>query len=428
MNLHQLQRFVSRTLFALMVIFLFTVNSSSIAKELFTYPAEFERHDSIWLAWPTYENKVGKPSEPVIMDIIRELDSFVRVDLMVQDSVELEKVKKMLSDNDVPQSHVTFRIIPHGDIWLRDMGPIFLKSNMGNLKIADFQFNTWGYENSSSTNSRLEEKVDRLVAKELGIPTIKSSLISEGGNREVNGKGTMILCEAVEKHRNPEMTRDDIEDELKRVLGQKKIIWLKKGLAEDELTFKGQLPGNVFTAITTGGHVDTFCRFVNDSTVLLAEITEKERDTDPLMAISHANMQENYDILRQATDQDGRPFTIIRMPSPPPLYESVQAGDGVFDYIQPLDYQDGTVISPDDTIKIVLPAGYLNYIVTNGIVIAQTYWKPERAMSIKEKDERVLQILGESFPGRKVVGINAESVHIGGGGIHCISQQQPGVD
>ena len=119
-------------------------------------------------------------------------------------------------------------------------------------------------------HAMMEEQVDRLIARELNIEIIRSSLISEGGNHEFNGKGTMLLTEAVEMHRNPHLTRLEIENEFKRVFNLKKIIWLPEGVADDELSFRGTLPGKVFTVITTGGHIDEYARFVDSSTILLA--------------------------------------------------------------------------------------------------------------------------------------------------------------
>ena len=283
----------------------------------------------------------------------------------------------------------------------------------------------WGYESPDSPNSRLEEAVDRHVAELLGLEVEKSTLISEGGSREFNGKGVMIAVEAVELQRNPGWTLEAMDEEFRRTLGVSKVIWLAEGMAEDELTFRGRLPGGVYTVITTGGHVDEFARFADAETILLAEITEEERRTDPIAAISHERLEESFRRLSAATDQDGNPFRIVRVPAPDSLFDSMRAGDGVFDYIQPLEYEDGSSIAPDDEIKVVAAASYLNFQVTNGLVLAQKYWKPGMPESLREKDERALAILGEVFPGREVLPLDAMAVNLGGGGIHCILQQEP---
>jgi agmatine deiminase len=362
-----------------------------------------------------------------VVGLIKEIAPFVPVDLMVQDDAEFEAtVKAQLDAAGVPLDRVRAHAIPHNDVWIRDMGPIFLTDGKGGLKIADFKFNMWGYEEVTSDNSLAEEKVDRLVAERLGLTTTTSTLISEGGNREVNGRGVLMATKAVEVQRNPSLTLEQIEAELKRVLGQKKVIWLEQGVADDDLTFRGPLPGGYFTVITTGGHIDEFARFADEDTILLAEVSKEQRDDDPIAAMTYDRLRVNEEILKKATDQDGKPFEIVRVPVPDKLFETMKAGDGVFDYVQSLSFDDGTVIAPDAVIDVVLPASYLNYIITNGLVIYQTYWQPGRDESMRLNDEKAKEILEKTFsPQRKVVGINAENVNLGGGGIHCISQQQP---
>ena len=394
--------------------------------EFFAFPAEFETHRALWMAWPTYENKRGLPTEPLLLEIIRAVEGGVAIELLAQDEEQAGAIRDRFAQEEIPDEHVTIHAVPHGDIWMRDMGPIFLRGDRGGLRIADFGFNMWGYESPESANSRLEEAVDRQVADFLDLEVVKSPLISEGGSREFNGRGVMIAVEAVERQRNPGWTLESMEDEFRRVLGVTQVLWLAEGMAEDELTFKGRLPGDVYTVITTGGHVDEFARFADARTVLLAEVTEEERRADPIAAISYERLEESFRRLSAATDQDGNPFRIVRMPVPDSLFETMRRGDGVFDYIQPLDYEDGSRIEPDDEIRVVAAASYLNFQVTNGLVIAQKYWKPGMAESLREKDERALGILREAFPGRKVLALDAMAVNLGGGGIHCILQQEPG--
>ncbi|MYB33030.1 MAG: agmatine deiminase family protein [Acidobacteria bacterium] len=395
------------------------------AAESFVFPAEFEPHRALWMAWPTYENKQGLSTEPLLIDIIRATEGRVAIELLAQDDAEADRIRERFRQEEVPDGHVAIHTVPHGDIWMRDMGPIFLRGDRGGLRVVDFGFNMWGYESPDSPNSRLEEAVDRHVADLLGLEVVKSALISEGGSREFNGKGVMLAVEAVELQRNPGWTFEAMEEEFRRTLGISKVIWLAEGMAEDELTFRGRLPGGVYTVITTGGHVDEFARFADPETILLAEVTEEERRTDPIAAISHERLEESFRRLSAATDQDGNPFRIVRVPAPDSLFETMRAGDGVFDYIQPLEYEDGSTIAPDDAIKVVAAASYLNFQVTNGLVLAQKYWKPGMPESLREKDERALAILREVFPGREVLPLDAMAVNLGGGGIHCILQQEP---
>lgn len=391
----------------------------------FSYPAEWEEHDAIWLSWPTYENLKGKPSYTVHLEIIKALDGHVAAHVLVQDAKEADYVRTLLQKKKISSKHVKFFHVPHNDVWIRDMGPLFVKNSNGKLKVVDFNFNTWGYESQSSENSRAEEAIDRAVANTLNLPTLKSQIVSEGGGLEFNGRGTLITTESVALQRNPGLKLADVEAEYKRLFNLTKVIWLKQGLYEDDHTFRGRLPGNVYTVITTGGHIDEFARWVDPTTVLLAEASEQERNHDPIAKVSGERMDENYKILQNSTDQAGNKINIIRMPMPDPIFVTLKPGDGTYDYIKKLKYEDGSKFPQGKPVKAILAASYLNYVVTNGLVIAPKYYQPGRPQSTKVKDAEAKKILESAFKGRKVVQINPEIVNAGGGGMHCITQQQP---
>jgi agmatine deiminase len=395
------------------------------AADTFVMPAEFEEIESIWMAYPVYENIQGRPSQTVQADMIQALAPHVAIDLMVQDEAEQQQVEQWLSSLNLPPDRVRLHLIPHADIWVRDMGPIFLKNSEGEKKIADFGFNIWSYADPTSELATLDESVDRLVAREHNLPIARSSLISEGGNREFNGNGILMVTEAVELQRNPGMTKAEIEAELQRIFNVQKVIWLKQGLADDDLSYKGKLPGDVFTVLTTGGHIDEFARFVDSKTILLAQVTPKERDEDPIARITYERMEENYRILRSATDRDGKPFTIVRMPIPVPIYEMMDGNDEIYKQLKALTYEDGTTIQDGSTIKTILAASYLNYVIANDVVLIPAYWKEGRPESFRQKDRAAKRIFQRVFPDRQIVQINPENVNAGGGGMHCIVQQMP---
>ena len=390
----------------------------------FVFPAEFESHDALWMAWPRYENKKGRPTEPVHMQILEATSGRVAVDLLVPGE---GKVRARLVAEGIAHDHVRFHSIPYNDVWLRDTGPIFLKGSEGSLKIADFGFNMWGYEDRSSVASQTEARVARRIAEAMGLETVASSLVSEGGDHEVNGRGTLLSVEAVERQRNPSLSLDEIEVELMRVLGQQEVIWLEAGVAEDDLTFKGKLPGGVFTAVATGGHVDEFARFADAHTVLLAEVTEEQRDNDPIAAVSFERLERSLEILENSSCQDGHPLNVVRVPVPDVILETMSASDAVFDYLQSLTYEDGTMIRSDEAIRVVAATSYLNFQVTNGLVLMPVYWEPGMPDAVRQKDEHARRVLAEAFPDREVVPIHALNANLGGGGIHCMIQPQPAV-
>ncbi len=268
-----------------------------------------------------------------------------------------------------------------------------------------------------------------MVADQCGYDLRTSSLISEGGDRTFNGKGSMITVEAVELQRNPYMTRDEIEEEFKKVFNLSNVIWLKRGVYDDDKALSGLLPGpdglnSIMTAVATGGHIDEHCRFVSEDTVLVAEVTQEEADKDPIARINYERLETNVKILENSFTQDGRRLKIKRIPTPVSLFTTMKKGDGVYDYYYE-KYFDGFVYPIREELNIIAAASYCNFLITNGAVLAPEYWKPGLPASIKKKDHQARKILESLFPGRKVYTFDVKVLNFGGGGIHCITQQQP---
>ena len=400
------------------------LNAQSLAKqseEFFTFPAEFDKQEAVWMVARPFDSE--HPTIGVAIQMIKALTPGVKVRLMVADERAKEAVQNLLEANGVDEGQVSYWTTASSPTrWYRDIGAIFLRSNKGNLKVVDFNFNCYGECEPSSEKARPREGIDREIAALLKLPVVKTALVSESGGREVNGKGTMIAVEAVELHRNPGMTKAQIEKVLLQVLGQKKMIWLNKGIAEDDKAQRGPLYGNVYP-VGAGGHIDEFCRFVSHDTILLAEVSRQERDSDPVMKMSYDRLEENYRILREASDQDGKKFKIIRVPVADIIYDEfvIKEGD-----TEELRYFHGS--KPGQTIKSIIAASYLNFFISNEVVLAAAYWKEGRPLSTKAKDEAVKNILQKVFPDRKLVQIHSENFNYSGGGIHCATQQQPAVE
>ncbi|MCM4152565.1 agmatine deiminase family protein [Arenibacter sp. N53] len=391
-------------------------------------PAEFESQEAIWLIWPSTDHKEGESVEQVTLAIIEALMGNLEIVITCKDRELLAHAQETLKNHFGELTKLKLLQLPSIEIWARDMGPIFVETNQNTLAIADFNFNSWGYSDTLNIDTKTEELYDERVAKHLQLPVISSTMISEGGNREVNGRGTLITTEAVEMDRNPHMTKEEMEKEYKRLLGVKKIIWLKKGLVEDDHTFLGPvttLEGQkAYTVVTTNGHVDEFARFVNDSTILMAKVDSVELN-DPIAFENHKRMKENYRILSESTDQDGEPFTIIEMPLPGTIFSTMGPGDYVYEYIKTLDYGNGSTFPKGESVTVIAALSYLNFIITNKVVIGQRCWREGMPDELKLKDEKAKQILQSVFPDRKVIMIDALAVNLGGGGIHCISMHQP---
>jgi agmatine deiminase len=416
------------------------VSVSEVAEAAVRFPAEFEPQESVWMGWPTYENKAGWSVEDLHVQIWAALAPTVFIDVAVNpDNPEKEyvyedqikRIKELMAKYKVPVDKVRFHKIAHDDVWWRDMGPVFVVNKQNQLEIADFSFNGWGYEANNSEYSLAEEKIDENVAKESGLKINSSKMISEGGNREFNGKGTMIAVEVVEKQRNPNMTKSQMEAEYKRLLGVTNVIWLPFGRYDDDLTFKSKLPNEkgikeIYTVITTGGHIDEHTRFASSNRILYTDISEEEAKKDPIAAENKRRMDANLKVLKNAKDQDGNKFELVPMPSAPAIYETLKEGDGVYDYLASNDsIIKQNPIQKGKPIKVILASSYLNFLISNKVVVAQKFWKPGCPESWKALDKKAADILQKAFPDRKIVTIDPRAINIGGGGIHCNTQQKP---
>lgn len=368
----------------------------------FAYPAEWEPHESLWLGFRTHDE--GLIHEPLLQPLIQVLTRYVHVNLVVEDPDLFYEKDLYLSMLDVDPSKITVQVLQPADFWFRDSGPLFLVNRKGQKAVADFRFNN--YQNTWAVPSekiRQLSRMDQKVAIKIGLPIFSSDLVLEGGAFDVNGSGTLLLSTLV-LERNPGRARDDIEKELLTLLGQKKVIWLEQGLVQDTLGFKN-ITGNLWGK-GTGGHVDEFARFVNETTILLAWVPEKDRNKNRINRINFERMHKNYQILLQAKDQDNHPFTIVKMPLPD------------------LEMED-RVLSNGVMVKFVPAASYLNFIITNGLVLIPGYWSPGKAQSVKQKDAMVKSIMAEFFPERQILQINPASLNRYGGGMHCIYQVEP---
>jgi agmatine deiminase len=271
------------------------------------------------------------------------------------------------------------------------------------------------------------EKVDSIMATNDSIPVIKSWIFIEGGSIEVNGKGTLILNEPLTLSRNEGASKDSIEKEFMRVLGVTYIIWLQHGLADDPHIWR-TITGK-YVGLGTGGHTDEYVRFADENTILLAWVDESEKDKNPLNRINYERMNINYEILRNAKNENGEPFNIVKVPLPdiiaqPIIILEADKWDDSYNIpISAFKKSDGWAVG--DTASRVAASSYLNYFVTNGAVLLPTYIKQG---SSPEKEEQVKKIFAEVFPGRKLIFIDAMALNWSGGGIHCGTQQQPKIE
>ncbi len=294
-------------------------------------PAEWEPHAGTWLSWPRREgiSFPGRFDEilPAYSAMVKALSAGEGVFINVCNEAHETEARSVLEDHDALNENITFHHHPTNEPWCRDHGPIFVKNGAG-LAVINWGYNAWGgkyppFDNDNTIPSR--------IAETRGLTAYNPSMILEGGSIEVNGAGTLLTTESclLNHNRNPNLTRDQIEQNLHNHLGVSQIYWLGDGIDGDD----------------TDGHIDDLARFVNSTTIVTAV---EPNSTDP----NHTPLAENRRRL------EATPFEIIELPMPPPLHHEGER----------------------------LPASYANFYVGNTVVLLPTFNCPTDT-----KAEKILQ-------------------------------------
>ncbi len=376
---------------------------------------------------------VGGLDDNAGFEMIVQLSKETQVFCMVVDSLKDINIKKL---TDAGANLDSIHFIPSSTEFSyaeRD-GILFMKNNNGQKQIVNFEWNAYGwYFEPTYKDYLVRDKQERKLYTDLQIntfkyPVITSSMVNEGGGIETNGEGTILQVESVNMQRNPGMSKELQEAELKRVLNAKKIIWLKEGAAEDPFGWGTLITENYF-GIGVQGHLDEFCRFVNKNTILISFPDSLEAELDPVKKITLERMKVNYELLKNATDQDGNPFTIIKMPVPDVNYmtfalDTANINDEIKFLSQQILFEQKN-FTLGDTVHFVPASSYLNFLITNKTVFSSKYWEEGLPESSKAKDEKVKQILQQYFPDKNIYQINTTETNHNGGGLHCWSMQVP---
>ncbi len=386
-------------------------------KAQFRLMAEFEPTERIWLQWQEGSYLRSPAVDSTLIDLMAILHPHVGIRVLLDDTVKIPEIVQRLQQRAIDVNKVTFSPLT-AKAAITDASPVYVEGLGGRLGTVDFSWNNYGVRKPGHPKTLDGERFDRDMAAHLHLPIWStSSLVWEGGAMEHNGAGTMILTEQVQQQRNPDWSKADIEKELGDKLGIAQVIWLKNGPSEDD--FQRKLPGGLYP-FGTGGHVDEFCRFADARTILIAAMDESERALSPVHQETFERMEENYEILQQARDQQGQPFHIVRVPIP-----DLQVVEVNYEEIDPGDLSWFPGAEPGDTVKLVLATSYLNFIIANDLVIAAKYWMPGRDSTMLAKDQLVQEIFEEHFPERRIVQLNPEAYNHMGGGFHCFSYNEP---
>lgn len=344
-------------------------------------PAEWERHEATWIAWPRNTSDwPGKfaPIPWVYSEIARKITPGEILRILVNTEADEARARRVLRRAGVDLGRVEFFRIPTNRGWTRDCGPMFARSASPPAAAAEsvvikFAFNAW----AKYPDWELDDAVAERAAEAIGCSLIAAEaegarVVLEGGAVDVNGQGALLateecLLDSAVQTRNPHLDREALEAAMARYLGGRQVIWLGRGIAGDD----------------THGHIDDLCRFVGASTVVLCQEDDPHDD-------NYRPLQENRERMQAMRLATGEKLETVFLPMPEALYFDGQR----------------------------LPASYANFYISNAAVLVPTFNDPN--------DRAALGILAELFSDRPVVGIHAVDLVWGLGTLHCMTQQQPG--
>ena len=362
------------------------LNSKPI-KDGYRMPGEFEEHKGTYMIWPERPDnwRLGaKPAQKVFAKVANTIAKYEPITMVVSYE-QYANARNMLDPS------VRVVEMSNNDSWMRDCGATFLVDDKGGLRAVDWYFNAWGGLVSGLYFPW--DKDDAIAVKMAELEGCDSyrlaDFILEGGSIHVDGEGTVLTCEETllreSSGRNvPNMTKKEIEKTLCDYLGCTKVLWVPEGIYNDE----------------TNGHIDNICNFVKPGEVVLAWTDDKK---DPQYEISKKALK----YLESVTDAKGRKLKIHKMYVPKPITITKGESEGV-------DAVDGTLPRQEGD---RLAASYVNYYTGNGFVAVPVFGDPN--------DEKAVKLLKELYPDRVIEPIYAREILLGGGNIHCITQQVP---
>ena len=332
-------------------------------------PAEYAPQERVWMAFPTEGYSLGDTEQArhearsTWAAVAHAVAEFEPVTVVVDPGERAAADRYLSSSVDIIEA-------PLNDAWMRDIGPTFVHTADGSVAAVDWVFNGWGAQDWARWDR--DATIGRLVAEAAGVPVISSELVNEGGGIHVDGEGTVLVTDTVQLDhgRNPGLTRHDVEAELARTIGATHAVWLPCGLTRDSQRFG------------TRGHVDIVAAITAPGRLLLHTQRDPSHPDYQVSRIVRAALESSHDAA-------GQPWEIVEMPAPATLTDD----EGYVDY------------------------SYINHLVVNGGVIACSFGDSE--------DRNAMAILAEQYPGRRVVSVDARPLFERGGGVHCITQQQP---
>lgn len=327
-------------------------------------PDEADHHQRTWMAFGAAEAVWG---DRLLPEVRRNLALIARTIARFEPVTMLARPAEMALARSLVGEPVELLASPLDDLWMRDTGPVFVRTAAGQRAAVDFNFNGWGAKQAHAQDA----KVARLVAARASVPLRNTPLVLEGGGIEVDGEGTAIIAEScvLNPNRNPGLGKADVEQLLMPLLGLDKIIWIPGIRGKD----------------ITDGHTDFYARFAKPGLVMAGF------DADP-NSHDHAVTQRHLQILRAASDASGRRLQVVVLEAPAKLRPAFESNE--------------------------FAAGYIGFYACNGAIIAQEFGDAGA-------DRAARDALRSAFPGRQIVQLNVDGIAAGGGSIHCTTQQEP---
>ncbi|PFG34309.1 agmatine deiminase [Sanguibacter antarcticus] len=356
---------------------------STPAADGYRMPAEWAHHSGCWLIWPERPDnwrQGGKPAQAAFTAVATAIATTEQVTVAVS-ARQYDNAR-----NELPE-HIRVVETSTDDAWVRDCGPTFVVNDAGDVRGVDWDFNAWGgLVDGLYFPWAADDAVARKVLEIEGADRYKASFVLEGGSIDVDGEGTLLVTEEclLSAGRNPDLTREAIEELLCSYLGVEVIVWLPFGVYLDE----------------TNGHVDNFCRFVEPGKVML---TWTDDETDP----QHERSAAALKVLESTVDARGRTLEIVKLAQPGPIFITAEESGGV-------DSIDGTL--PRAT-GDRLAGSYVNSYIGNDVVVLPVFGDAH--------DDAAVAAYTELFAPRRILTVPGREILLGGGNVHCITQQVP---
>ncbi|YCO01064.1 agmatine deiminase [Vibrio sp. VNB-15] len=350
----------------------------------FRMPAEQEPHSEIWMAWPERTDNWrngAKPAQKVFAEVAKQINQTTPVTMLVSADQYDNAVSRLPDDIRVLE-------VSTDDSWMRDIGASYVVNDEGERRGVDWEFNAWGgFVDGLYWPWKRDDQVAQKMCEITADSRYRAPIVLEGGSIHIDGDGTLYTTEEclLDESRNPDLSKEELSKVLREHLNVEKIVWLPRGLYNDE----------------TNGHVDNILHIVKPGEVVL---TWCDDPNDPQYEIS----REAYDCLTNQRDAKDRKIKVHKLPMPGPLYMAKEEAAGI-DIAEGMEREAGERLA----------ASYANYLITNNQIVLP--------LLDKRYDAEVIALLEDLYPDYEVNGVPAREILLGGGNIHCITQQVPQV-